>query len=249
MATKMDRPTTGQTVAEEPLGDERARGQNLDAAVVVQGVLLLLRVLVLRNFRSWVCSLLSLRNAHARIDHAVQNIGQQVAGQRQHRHEGQVEHRERDVARDHGLVRDVADARDGEQCLGDEGAAEQAGQAAADDRDQRDQRVAEGVLIDDRALRQALGAGRADVVGVQDLEHVRAGIAHVTADGDNDQRDDGQDQMVGLVQELAHRIQLGVIASDEAVQVEPAELDREEQLEQRGKGRRWAAKYRPAPQR
>ena len=39
-----------QTVAEEPLGDERAWGQNLDAAVIVQGVLLLLRVLVLRIF-------------------------------------------------------------------------------------------------------------------------------------------------------------------------------------------------------
>ena len=39
-----------QTVAEEPLGDECARGQNLDAAVIVQGVLLLLRVLVLRIF-------------------------------------------------------------------------------------------------------------------------------------------------------------------------------------------------------
>ena len=40
----------GQTVAEEPLGDQCAGRQNLDAAVIVQGVLLLLRVLVLRVF-------------------------------------------------------------------------------------------------------------------------------------------------------------------------------------------------------
>ena len=50
------------------------------------------------------------------------------------------------------------------------------------------QRVAEGVLVDDRMLRQALGAGGADVVRVQHFQHIRAGIAHIAADGDDDQR-------------------------------------------------------------
>ena len=40
--------------------------------------------------------------------------------------------------------------------------------------------------------------------------------------------------MVGLVQELTHGVQLGVVASHQTVQVEPAQLDREEQLEQGG---------------
>ncbi len=72
----------------------------------------------------------------------------------------------------------------GEQRLGDKGTAEQAGQAAANDRDQRDQRVAEGVLINNGMLRQALGAGGADVVSVQHFQHIRAGVAHIAADGD-----------------------------------------------------------------
>ena len=41
--------------------------------------------------------------------------------------------------------------------------------------------------------------------------------------------------MVCLVQELAHGIQLGIVTADQTIQVEPAQLDREEQLEQRGK--------------
>ena len=59
------------------------------------------------------------------------------------------------------------------------GTAEQARQAAADDGDKGDQRVAEGVLVDDRMLRQALGAGGADVVRVQHFQHIRAGVAHI----------------------------------------------------------------------
>ena len=97
------------------------------------------------------------------------------------------------------------------------------------------QRVAEGVLVDDRMLRQALGAGGADVVRVQHFQHIRAGVAHIAADGDDDQRCDGQHQMVGLIAELPPGVQLGIVTADEAVQIEPAELDREQQLEQRSK--------------
>ena len=91
------------------------------------------------------------------------------------------------------------------------------------------------MLIDDHMLRKAFGAGGTDIVGVQHFQHVGAGVTHGRADGNNDQRDDGQHQMVGAVTELAPRAELGIITPDQAVQVKPAKLDREQQLEQRGK--------------
>ena len=41
--------------------------------------------------------------------------------------------------------------------------------------------------------------------------------------------------MVGLIQELAHQVQLGIVTPYQTVQVKPAQLDREQQLEQRSK--------------
>ena len=117
-------------------------------------------------------------------------------------------------------------------------AREQTGQRAADDRDQRDQRVAERVMIDDLALRKALGAGGADIVRVEHLQHVGAHITHQRADGDDGQRDNGQHQMVRFIHELAEGRQLVVIAADKAHKVEPPQLDRKEQLQQRGKEER-----------
>ena len=114
----------------------------------------------------------------------------------------QVEHGERNIAAHHGLVGNVADTRDGVQRLGDQCTGEQAGQGAADDGDQGDQGVAEGMVIDDLALGQTLGPGRADKVGVEHLQHVGAGIAHQGADADDHQGDDGQNQMMSHVQEL-----------------------------------------------
>ena len=77
-----------------------------------------------------------------------------------------------------------------------------AGQAAADKRDQRDQRIAESMVIDDLFLGQALGAGSPDVVGVQHLQHVGADVAHPRTDGDEYQRHDRQHQMLGHIQYL-----------------------------------------------
>ena len=71
------------------------------------------------------------------------------------------------------------------QGLCDQRAGEQARQGAAHDGDQRDQRVAEGVVIDDLPLAQALGPGGADIVGVQHLQHIGAGVAHQRTDGDD----------------------------------------------------------------
>ena len=108
-----------------------------------------------------------LSDAYARIDHSVQDVGDQVTRQGQHRQEGQIEHGEGNVAANHGVIGSVADTGNTEQGLGDQSTREQAGQRAADDGDQGDQGVAEGVMINDLALAEALGAGGTDIVGVE----------------------------------------------------------------------------------
>lgn len=70
------------------------------------------------------------------------------------------------------LIRGVADAGDGEEGLRDQRAGEQTRQAAADDGDQRDEGVAEGVVIDDLLFGKTLGACGADIVRVEHLEHI-----------------------------------------------------------------------------
>lgn len=77
-----------------------------------------------------------------------------------------------------------------------------AGQRAADECHERNKRVAEGMVIDDLMLGKTLGAGGADVVGVEHLEHVRAHIAHPRADGNEHQRHDGQHQMLCHIEDL-----------------------------------------------
>ena len=253
-----------QPVAEKPLGHQGPGGEHLHPALVVQGEVLAavlggvgaagaglvqqaLRPLVLggAGIRGGLVLqivqivfhfgfLPSLRDAHAGVHHRVQNVRNQVAQQRQDGQEGHIEHGEGDVTHHHGLIGDKADAVDGEQGLGNQGAGEQARQRAAHDGHQGDQGVAEGVVIDDLALAQALGPGGADIVGVEHFQHVGAGVAHQRAHGDDDQGDDGQHQMVGDVPELAPAVHQGVVAADHAGHVEPAQLHREHQLQDGG---------------
>ena len=61
-----------------------------------------------------------------------------------------------------------------ERLLGQHGAAEQDRELQAGDGDDRDHRVAEGVVDDDAALADAAGAGRLDVVALHRLQQVDA---------------------------------------------------------------------------
>ena len=79
-------------------------------------------------------------------------------------------------------------------------------------------------------LGKTLGAGGADVVGVEHLEHVRAHIAHPRADGNEDQRHDGQHQMLCHIEDLTKLAEGVEVTSREADEVEPAELDAEDEL-------------------
>ena len=86
------------------------------------------------------------------------------------------------------------------------------------------------MVIDDLMLGKTLGAGGADVVGVEHLEHVRAHIAHPRADGDEHQRHDGQHQMLCHIEDLTKLAEGVEVTSREADKVEPAELDAEDEL-------------------
>ena len=130
------------------------------------------------------------------------------------------------------MVGGIADARDAEEGLGDKGAGEQSGQRAAHDGHDGDEGIAEGVMIDDLALGKALGPGGADIVGVEHLQHVGAGVAHEGAHAHHHQRDDGHHQVVCHIPELAPGGELLKAAPGQAVEVKPAQLHGEHQLEQ-----------------
>ena len=88
-------------------------------------------------------------------------------------------------------------------------------------------------MIDDLLFGKALGACGADVVRVEHLEHVRAGVAHERTRADDDQRDNGQHEMVRLIHDLTPAAELVVVAADQTEQIEPAELDGKDQLQKR----------------
>ena len=118
------------------------------------------------------------------------------------------------------LVDLVADAVDVEDALGDDRAAHQGAEVGADERDDRDQRVAQQVDADHPAPGQALGGRGADVVGADVLGQVGARSA-------------------GRRRPASRRpaprpatISSSTGASGETVDREPARLDAEEELEQ-----------------
>src|SRR5581483_8606494 len=76
-----------------------------------------------------------------------------------------------------GLDDVAADARPGEDRLREDGAAEERRELEAERRHDRDERVPEAVLQDDRARREALRARGADVVLLERLEERAPGEA------------------------------------------------------------------------
>ena len=128
-----------------------------------------------------------------RIEIGVEHVDGQVD-----RHEADGEDqdralRQREVARGDGADRHAADARPGEHGLGDDRAAEQEADLQADQRDDRDHRVAQRVTDGDAPVRGALGARRAHIVGAQRFEQRRARHARHRSDEHRAQGDRGQD--------------------------------------------------------
>src|SRR5581483_1910607 len=113
------------------------------------------------------------RMAHPRVEPAVGQVDDQVR-QDDRRREQQVE------GLDHRVVavldrfeQVAAHTRQHEDLLEHDRAADQYRDLQADQRDDRDQRVAQRVPHDDRAGAQSLGTGRPHVVLAQHVEHLR----------------------------------------------------------------------------
>src|SRR5713226_10661749 len=111
------------------------------------------------------------REANAWIHHPVRQVGEEVGEKRQARHDDEVAHDDGVVACEHRLDHELAHARDGEDALDDDAAADETGQREPEDGDHGQERVAEGVLADDHGLGQSLGPGGLDIVLTDDLEH------------------------------------------------------------------------------
>src|SRR3954454_18293021 len=133
--------------------------------------------------------------------------------------------------------------------LGQHGAAEQDGDLQADDRDDRDERWAVGVLAQQPGLRHAPGPGRLDVAGAQRADDVGAHQAQEDAGGQQAQRDRRED---GVLEHVLDDLRVPEPQGVDQVQVrrvvprlpldlraggrpsgdrQPAQLHREDQLE------------------
>src|SRR5438552_9764328 len=131
----------------------------------------------LRVKRCHTMERLGSAKAYPRIGDRVEDIREQAS--RDDHHGGHEEETE-----DHRVILVVervevesADAGPREHRLRDEGAAEEVAELETAQRDERDERVAQRVTQEDRALAQALGARGADVVLADDLENARARVA------------------------------------------------------------------------
>ena len=112
------------------------------------------------------------------IDEDIGDVGDQVqrdVDRRRHQHDAL---HDGVVAVEHGIDDQLAEARNRKNLLGQHRARQQRAEFERAQRDDRRQRVAHGVLEDDRAFGKALGAGGADVIAFQHLQHGAAGVPH-----------------------------------------------------------------------
>src|SRR3954471_8654421 len=123
------------------------------------------------------------------VEEGVDDVDDQVSEDEDHGDEEDDALHDGIVTIEDGPHQDAADAADGEDGFGDDGAAEQQSQLNADDRDHRNERVAQSVAEDDGPLWQPLGARCPHVVAAEDFEQSGADEAHQNrrvagADGD-----------------------------------------------------------------
>src|SRR3989442_1232048 len=144
--------------------------------------------------------------------------------------EGHALH-DRQVARGDGAEREPAEAGQGEHGFQNDRARHEVAELDPGHRDHRDQRIAEGVLADDRSLVQPLGPRGADVVLAQHLQHGRARGPNQHRGLEEAERRRRQEQRAQAGPEPAR-------PALEAAGLEPAELHREEEDQQQARPER-----------
>src|SRR5579862_9183068 len=124
------------------------------------------------------------------VEEAVQDVRDQVEHDDRDRRDQEIVHHRVQIQLLQAQEEEVADPVEREDGLGDDRAAEQCAEVDRGDRRDRDQRVAEDVLHDHLPLRHALGAGGADIVAVDHVQHRGAHVAAVDREADGGQGDD-----------------------------------------------------------
>src|SRR5580704_15239611 len=144
-----------------------------------------------------------MRDLGARVNHRDHDVGDQVS---EHDHEGayhQDGHEDRIVARAERIDEQEAHAGPAKHRLRYEGASDEQRKLQPAEGNQWRQRGAKGVVDEDAAWPNALGARCADEILIEDFEHVGAGIAAPLRHEHKRQNGDGKDQMAQDVEEAA----------------------------------------------
>src|SRR5580765_2184277 len=156
-------------------------------------------------------------DADPRIDEAIGDIDERID---QHVAGGDEQHgalHEREVLGEDAADDEAPEPRAAEDGLHDDGAGQEVPELQAEDRDDGDERVLEGVAHDDTPPREALGPRGAHVVLAEHLEHARASEPRDDGRGDGAERHGGQDEV-------------GEVAAPGGG--EPAEMQREDEDEE-----------------
>ncbi len=178
--------------------------------------------------------------AHARVEPAIEHIGQQVdddedKGREQHgaHHEGEIEFVKR-------LDRKAAHALPAEDILHEEGACQQLGQPARYGRDNGIERVGQRMAVYDFGGREALGIGRADIVLREHIEQGAAGKLGNDGQGAYAQSEGGQYEVLNGEVPPGEGIVLpeaaGHIEAGEAVQQVAEDIGNEQARKEGGHG-------------
>src|SRR5215213_3651397 len=180
------------------------------------------------------------------VEECVDDVDHQVHDDDGQRRDQDGALHDRQVALLDRVVGEAPDARDVEDGLREDRAAEQDAQVEAEDGDDRGDRGAQAVLEDDLPLVEALGAGGADVVLAHHVEQVRAEEARVDRrergreDEPREQQRRGPlDGVVGERRVLARALE----DRDELAEVVGEEVDRDEAdpVDRRGDGQQGEA--------
>src|SRR5216684_8832325 len=162
-----------------------------------------------------------------RIDPAIEEIHEQVAQDEADGDEQDHALHERIVAREDGVHHQAPHAGEGEDVLGDDGAADQGAELEAEHRDHGNQSVFQHVTTDHPPLRESLGPRRADIVLRERLQHAGAERARNHGGQSQPQGDGGQHERA----QAQPRLLQGVGVARDG---EPAKLHAEEEDEEEG---------------
>src|SRR3954471_21994949 len=136
-------------------------------------------------------------NAHARIEEAVDDVDDRVRDDDEERrvHDGRHDHGQVEVLE--RVVRQLADAGQPEDHLGEQGSAgHERAEVEPEQADERDHRVAQDVAEHHALLLDALRAGGAHEILVLRVDHARAQYTPVEPDVRNGEREPREDQVL-----------------------------------------------------